>query len=63
QTIFFTIGAIIKIPLSIILVKLLDSWIGVILANIISMSLYCVIQPIGLNKFLNKKQLGDDDNV
>lgn len=63
QAIFFTIGAMIKIPIAWILVGLLNSWIGIILANIISMSLYCIMQPIWINKFLNKKEQGDGDFV
>lgn len=55
QIIFFTIGAIIKIPLSFVLVSKLDSWIGVVIASIISLSLYCFIQPIWLNIYLKKK--------
>lgn len=55
QSIFYTVGVIIKIPLAWILVEALDSWIGVIVANIIAFSLFCIIQPITLNKFINKK--------
>ncbi|WP_288222088.1 lipopolysaccharide biosynthesis protein [uncultured Clostridium sp.] len=57
QGVLLTFGAIIKIPLSIVFVNLFNSWIGVIVANIVSMSLYCVIQPIWLNKFLKEKEL------
>lgn len=57
QSIFFTIGALIKIPIAWILVGVLNSWIGVIVANILAMSLYCIIQPMWLNKFLSKKEL------
>jgi O-antigen/teichoic acid export membrane protein len=63
QSIFFTIGAIIKIPIAWILVMVFESWISVIIANIIAMSLYCIIQPIWLNRFLNKKELGDETYV
>lgn len=63
QSISFTIGAIIKIPIAWILVRLLDSWIGVILANIIAIILYSIIQPIWLNKYLNKIEIGDDNYV
>lgn len=63
QSIFFTIGALIKIPLAWILVHLFNSWIGVILATILSMSLYCIIQPLWLNKFLRKKELEGNKNV
>lgn len=62
QVIFFTVGAIIKIPIAWILVGLLDSWVGVIIANIIAMGLYCVIQPIWLNRFLNNKE-SKEENV
>jgi O-antigen/teichoic acid export membrane protein len=63
QSIYFTIGAIIKVPIAWILVELLNSWIGVIIANIIAMSLYCIVQPNWLRKFLKKKELGVDSNV
>jgi O-antigen/teichoic acid export membrane protein len=63
QSIFFTIGAIIKIPISWILVSAFDSWISIIVANIIAMSLFSIIQPIWLNKYLNKKELGDERYV
>ncbi|WP_204206210.1 MULTISPECIES: hypothetical protein [Staphylococcaceae] len=53
QTIFFTLGVAIKIPLSWYFVNLLESWIGVLIAAILSLSLYCIIQPIWLNKYLN----------
>lgn len=55
QVIFFTLGAIIKVPLAWYLTNLLDSWIGVVLASILSLSLYCIIQPIWLRIFINKK--------
>lgn len=63
QSIFFTIGALIKIPIAWILVGIFNSWIGVILANIIAMSPYCIIQPIWLNKYLNKKEWEEKSNV
>lgn len=55
QGILFSIGAIIKVPLAIFFVSITGSWIGIIIAYIISMGLYCIIQPLWLNKFLNKK--------
>lgn len=63
QSVFFTIGAIIKIPIAWILVGAFGSWIGVIYANIIAMSMYCIIQPLWLNKFLNQKELETNLNV
>lgn len=53
QSVSFTIGAIIKIPIAFLLIKICESWIGVIWANIICMSIYCIIQPIYLKKYLN----------
>lgn len=55
QLVSFIIGALLKIPLAFILVKLLNSWIGVIWSNIFCMGIYCIIQPIFLKKYLNKK--------
>lgn len=63
QSILFTIGAVVKIPIAWFLVGLLNSWIGVILANIISMSLYCIIQPFWLNKILIRKELEEKKYV
>lgn len=63
QSIVFTVGALIKIPLSWWLVISLDSWIGIVVANIIAMSLYCVIQPIWLNNFFKNKKFGDEEYV
>lgn len=60
QSIFLTIGAFIKIPIAGILVSVFDSWIGIIVANIIAMGLYCVVQPIWLNRFLNEKELEEE---
>lgn len=56
QSILFTIGALFKIPIAWIFVEFLHSWIGVIISNIISMSMYCVIQPIRLNKLLSQRE-------
>ena len=56
QVIYMTIGAVIKFPLAWLLVSALNSWIGVIIANIFSLILYCVIQPFWLNRFLDKKE-------
>ncbi|KMK93094.1 lipopolysaccharide biosynthesis protein, partial [Rossellomorea marisflavi] len=52
QSIFLTVGAFIKIPVAWFLVTIFDSWIGVIVANIVAMSLYSIIQPLRINKLL-----------
>ena len=52
QSICFTIGAVSNIPLSILFVALTKTWIGIIIANVIAMSSYCIIQPMWINKYL-----------
>lgn len=51
QAVCFGLGALIKIPLSYLLVEITGSWIGVVLSNIICMALYCFVQPIFLKKY------------
>ena len=63
QAICFTIGTILKIPIAIILVNITSSWIGIIIANIIAMIPYCILEPLVLNKFLNKMNAGGYKNV
>ncbi|VDN46213.1 conserved membrane protein of unknown function [Petrocella atlantisensis] len=63
QSIYFTIGALVKIPIAWFLVGVFNSWIGVIVSNIIAMSLYCLIQPMWLNEFLSKKELEEKKYV
>lgn len=53
QFVFMTSGVIINIPLAYILCNLLNSWIGVVLANIVSFMPYCIIQPIFIKKYIN----------
>lgn len=63
QTICFTLGAIIKVPIAIVLVNVLGSWIGVIIANIISMSIYCIIEPLKIWEYINMMNEGEQVNV
>lgn len=63
QKIFFTIGALINVPFAWVFVSIFQSWIGVVVANIVSMSMFCIIQPIWLDKFLDKQEKGDKLNV
>ena len=49
----FTIGAIIKVPLAWLMVKLTGSWIGVVMATIISLGISCIVQPIYLKKYFD----------
>lgn len=54
QLLCFGIGAILKIPLSWILVSILDSWIGVVWANVALLAIYCVVEPLAIRKRLFK---------
>lgn len=57
----FGIGALLKIPLAWILVKLFHSWIGVVVANVLTMGLYCIVQPYWIRKYfiqMNKRKRG-----
>ncbi len=49
QAVCMGIGAVFKVPLSYLFVNLLNSWTGVVLANIICLGIYCVAQPIVFN--------------
>jgi O-antigen/teichoic acid export membrane protein len=55
QAICFVVGAVAKIPLSYVLVNILDSWNGVIIANIICMGIYCILQPLFMKKILKDR--------
>ena len=57
QMVCFLIGACAKIPLSFILTEIMGGWNGVIVANIICVGLYCIIQPFFMKKlFVSKNQ-------
>lgn len=53
QFLCYLIGAFLKVPLSIFLVNVFDSWIGVILSNIVCMGLYTVVEPFFMKKYFN----------
>ena len=59
QTFMYILGALIKIPLAWLLVEYIGSWIGVVLANIVSLVMYCIVQPIWLKQFFSKMQNSD----
>ena len=54
QLCFFGIGAILKFPLAWGLVVYFDSWIGIILTNIVILGSYCLVQPWVLNRYFKK---------
>ena len=52
QSVFMGLAAIMMIPLAILFTRITGSWIGVILATIISVLPYEIIQPISTHKYL-----------
>lgn len=57
QAFCFAIGSILKIPLAYLLVKLTNTWIGVVMANAAVLSIYCIVQPFTIRKFLSEKEV------
>lgn len=57
QLICYSLGAVLKPFLAWGLVSLTGSWIGVIIANIISVMLYCIVQPIVFHKYFRKEEI------
>ncbi len=58
QFIFLTVGVIIKFPIAFMLTGLTGAWIGVVASDIFAMLLYCLIQPIWINKYLKELEEG-----
>lgn len=54
QSVCYGVGALIKIPFSIYLVDYFDSWLGVMVANILCLVIYCVAEPISLHFYFKK---------
>jgi O-antigen/teichoic acid export membrane protein len=52
QAVMFTVGMVLKIALSYVLVGWLGSWIGVLIANAAALAFYCVVEPWSLRKHL-----------
>lgn len=52
QAICYFIGAVIKVPLSYVLVKLTNSWLGVVIANDLCLGFYCIVQFLVFKKEL-----------
>jgi len=55
-TIFITLGAFLNFPLTILFTKLTHSWIGVIIANILSLLPLCIALSIWINRFFSNHQ-------
>jgi len=56
QTICYIVGAIAKIPLSRLFVEITDSWIGVVIATCISLSIYCIVQFVVFQRYFKSKE-------
>jgi len=54
QFIFLTVGAVLNVLISILLAKLFDVWIVIVIANILSLLPYCVIQTLWLNNYFKE---------
>ena len=52
---YMAIGAMLNIPLTLLFVFITNSWIGVIIANILSMLPFCIAQTIWLEKYFRNK--------
>lgn len=48
----FVVGAAAKIPLSCLFVPLLGTWKGVIVANVLCLAIYCIVEPIVMHRQL-----------
>jgi O-antigen/teichoic acid export membrane protein len=59
QFIFLTVGVIIKFPIAFALTELTGAWIGVVASDIFAMLLFCLIQPIWINKYLKEFKEGE----
>lgn len=55
QTVFMTIGAVVNIPLAYIFSRISESYISIVLANIISMVPYCIAQMLWCRKYFKAK--------
>jgi O-antigen/teichoic acid export membrane protein len=53
QFYFLTIGAFLNIVLSLVLANVFEVWIVIVVANILSLLPYCIVQTIWLNKYFN----------
>ena len=59
QAVCFLVGATAKIPLSYFFVEIIGSWDGVVISNIVCVGLYCIIQPIFMNKTIKDEIEGE----
>ncbi|MDT2047775.1 hypothetical protein [Priestia flexa] len=63
QMIFLTFGAVVNFPLAYFLAATFESYIAIVMANIVSMLPYCIVQPIWMNKLLKQKEIKNKKSV
>ena len=61
QSIWMGVAAIVDVPLAFLLVHITGSWIGVVLANIIALLPFEILEPIYFNKKLKKLIKGKEN--
>jgi len=59
QIIWMTFAAVVNIPLSYLFVHLTGGWIGVVLANILSLLPFEILEPIYFNRHINRLNISD----
>lgn len=57
QLVVFLSGVVVKIPLTVAIISVINSWVGVVIATNIALLAYCIIQPIMIHRFLAGKLL------
>lgn len=62
QKVWMTFAAIIDIPLAWLLVRITGSWVGIIIANILALLPFEIIEIIAFNKMISSTVAGEADN-
>jgi len=60
QTIWFCVGAILKYPIAMLLVRVTGSWIGVPIANAVVLLVYSLAEHINLKHYLRQLNNGNE---
>jgi len=63
QVIFLTLGALLNFPLAFIFANIFETYIAIVMANILSMLPYCIIQPIWMSRLLKQKEIKSNTNT
>ncbi len=61
--IYLTMGAVLNIPLAYLFTNFFGDWIGVVVANIISLLPFCIMQTIWFWKFFKQKSISNTQDV